>query len=70
VINPNLEDQKYLCVLTSLKKKMNIVKIRTNSRKLHSETRSQTILKMSWVERIFHLHDTNKYEDEKYFPLE
>jgi hypothetical protein len=38
VINPNLEDQKYLFVLTSVKKKINIAKIRTNSHELHSET--------------------------------
>jgi hypothetical protein len=31
VDNPNLEDQKYLSVLTSAKKKINIAKIRTNS---------------------------------------
>jgi hypothetical protein len=31
VINPNLEDQNYLSVLTSVKKKINIAKIRTNS---------------------------------------
>ena len=30
VINPTLEDQKYLSVLTSSKKKINIAKIRTN----------------------------------------
>ena len=36
VINPNLEDQKYLSILTSVKKKINIAKIRTNSHKLHS----------------------------------
>jgi hypothetical protein len=28
VVNPNLEDQKYLFVLTSLKKRINIAKIR------------------------------------------
>ena len=39
VINPNLEDQKYLSILTSLKKKINITKIRTNSHELHYETR-------------------------------
>jgi hypothetical protein len=38
VINPNLEDQNYLSVLTSVKKKINIAKIRTNSHELHSET--------------------------------
>ena len=38
VINPKLEDQKYLSLLTSSRKKINIVKIRTNSHELHSET--------------------------------
>jgi hypothetical protein len=44
VIDPNLEDQNYLSVLTSVKKKISIVKmgsimkkIRTNSHELHSE---------------------------------
>jgi hypothetical protein len=39
VINPNLEDQKYLSVLISTNKKINIAKIRTNSYELHSEIR-------------------------------
>ena len=38
VKNPTLEDQKYLFVLTSSKKKINIAKIRMNSHDLHSET--------------------------------
>jgi hypothetical protein len=38
VINLNLENQNYLSVLTSVKKKISIAKIRTNSHKLHSET--------------------------------
>ena len=38
VINPNLEDQKYLSVGTSSRKKINIDKIKTNSHQLHSET--------------------------------
>ena len=38
IINPNLEDHKYLSVLTSSKKKVNINKIRTNTHELHSET--------------------------------
>jgi hypothetical protein len=38
VINPNLEDQKYLYILSSLKKKINIDKIRVNSHELHSGT--------------------------------
>ena len=40
VINPTLEDQKYLSILTSSKKKINIAKIRTNAHELHSETSS------------------------------
>ena len=38
VINPTLDNQNYLSMLTSTKKKMNIAKIRTNSHELHSET--------------------------------
>jgi hypothetical protein len=40
VINHNIEDQNYQSVLPSLKKKISIAKIRTNSHELHSETRS------------------------------
>jgi hypothetical protein len=35
VVNLNLEDQKYLSILRSAKNKIKIVKIRTNSHKLH-----------------------------------
>jgi len=45
VINPTLEDQKYLSILTSSKKKINIAKIRTNSHELHSETGRWTVPK-------------------------
>jgi hypothetical protein len=45
MINPNLEDQNYLFVLSSIKKKINIAKIRTDSRELHSETTHWTIPK-------------------------
>ena len=38
VVNPNLEDQKYLSVLNSAKKKISIAKIQTNSHELHSNT--------------------------------
>jgi hypothetical protein len=37
VVSHNLEGQKYLFVLTSIRKRINIAKIRTNSRELHSE---------------------------------
>ena len=54
VVNPTLEDQKYLSVLTNSKKKINIAKIRTNSHELHSETCNWTVPKTPWVERICH----------------
>ena len=38
VINPTLDNQNYLSMLTSTKKKMNIARIRTNSHELRSET--------------------------------
>jgi hypothetical protein len=37
VVNPNFENKKYLFVLTTIKKKINIVKIRSNSHELHSD---------------------------------
>jgi hypothetical protein len=70
VINPNLEDKKYLSVLTSVKKKINIAKIRTNSHELHSETGHWSIPKTPWDERVCHLCDTKRVEDEKHFLLE
>jgi hypothetical protein len=42
VVNPNLEDQNYLSILKSVKKKINNAKIKTNSHQLHSETRHWT----------------------------
>jgi len=62
VINHNLEDQKYIFIIISVKKKINITKI-------HSETRHPIIPKMLWDERICHLCDTKKVEDEKHFLL-
>jgi hypothetical protein len=44
VINPNLEDKNYLFVLPSVKKKISIAKIKTNSHELLSETRCWSIL--------------------------
>ena len=70
IINPVLEDQKYLYVLTSSKKKINIVKIRTNSHELHSETGRWMVPKTPWVERICHLCENTNIEDEKHFLLE
>ena len=70
VINPNLEDQNYLFVLTSVKKKISIAKIRTNSHELHSEIGRWSIPKTQWEERVCHLCDTKNIEDEKHFLLD
>ena len=70
VINPTLKDQKYLLVLTSSKKKINIAKIRTNSHELHSETGRWAVPKTPWVERICHLCENMNIKDEKHFLLE
>ena len=69
VFNPNLEDRNYLLVLKSAKKKINIAKIRTNSHKLHSEIGHWKIPKTPWNERIYHLCDTNRVEDENHFQI-
>jgi hypothetical protein len=70
VFNPNLEDQKYLSILRSAKKKINIAKIRTNSHELHNETGRRTIPKTLWDERICHICDTKRVEYEKHFLLD
>ena len=70
VINPNLEDHKYLLVLTSSRKKINIAKIRMNSHELHSKIERWSIPKTPWVERIFHLCESMSVEDENHFLLE
>ena len=70
VINPNLEDHKYLSVVTISWKKINIDKIRINSHELHSETRRWSIPKSPWVERVCHLCESMSIEDEKHFLLE
>jgi len=67
-VNPNL--QKYLCVLTSLKKRINIAIIRTNSHEIHSESGHCTISITPWHERIHHLCDTNKVGDENHLILD
>jgi len=69
-INPNLEDQKYLSVITSSQKKINIAKIRMTSHELHSETRRWSIPKTPWAERICHLCESISVEDENHFLLE
>ena len=70
VINPNLEDQKYLLVVTSSQKKINIAKIRTNSRELHRETGRWSIPETPWANRVFYLCKSMSVEDENHFLLE
>jgi hypothetical protein len=70
VINFNLEDQNYLSVLPSVKKKIRIAKIQINSHELHSETWRWLIPKTPWNERVCHLCDTKKVEDENHFLLD
>jgi hypothetical protein len=70
VINPNLEDQNYLSIFPSVKKKISIAKIRTNSHELHSETRHCSIPKTPWDKRVCHLCDNKNVEYEKHFLLD
>lgn len=70
VSNPNLENQKYLPILTSVKNKINIAKLRTNSHDFHIKTRCWPILKTPWDETVCHLCDTKRVEDEKHFLLD
>ena len=70
VINPNLGEQKYLSVVTSSRKKINIANIRTNSHELHSETGHWSIPKTPWAEKVFHLSESMSIEDENNFLLE
>ena len=72
-----MEDQKYLSVLTSSQKKINIAKIRTNSHELgtnshelHSEMWIWSIPKTPWVEKVFHLCEPMSVDDENHFLLE
>ena len=56
--------------MPSVKKKISIAKIRTNSHKLHSETRHWSIPKTPWDGRVCHLCDSKTVEDEKQFLLD
>ena len=67
VINPTLEYHKYLFILTSSKKKINITKIRMNSHELHSETGPWEVPKTPWAEKICHLCENMNFEDENHF---
>jgi hypothetical protein len=69
VVNPNLEYQKYLFILTRINNKISIAKIWTNSYELYYETRRWTIPKMLWDEIICHLCDTKRLENEKELSL-
>ena len=70
VINPTLEDQKYLYVLTNSKKKISIAKIRTNSHGIHNETGRWEVPKTPLVKRICHFCENMNVEDKNHFLLE
>ena len=65
-----MEDHKYFSVETSSRNKINIPKIRTNSHELHRETGSWSIPKTPWAERVCHLCESMRVEDENHFLLE
>jgi len=46
VINPIVDNHKYLSMLTSTKSKMNITRIRTKSRELQSDTKRSSTPKI------------------------
>ena len=60
----------YFYVLTSVKKKINIAKMRTNPHELHIETWREKITKMPYDERNFHLYHTKKIKNEDHFLIE
>ena len=70
VINPNLEDQKYLSILTSSQKKINIAKIKTNGHDLHSGIGHWSIPKIPCAKMGCHLCECMSLEDENHFLLE
>ena len=70
VINPNLEDQKYLSIVTSSRNKINIAKIKTNGHELHSEIACWSIPKIPCAKTGCHLCESMSLEDENHFLLE
>jgi hypothetical protein len=70
VINHNLEYQNYLTIWTSVKKKISIAKIKTNSHWLHIEIGHWSIPKTPWDEIVCQLCYTKKNEDEKHVLLD
>ena len=69
-LNPNLEYYKYLSMVTTSWKKINIAKIRMKSHELHSETWLWFIPKTPWEEKVFHVCGSMSVEDENHFLLE
>jgi hypothetical protein len=67
VNNPTLEDKKYLSIISSFKKKINISKPRTNSHELLSKIRVWTRPKTPWDERICKVCNSNKIENGFFF---
>ena len=70
VVNPTLDNQNYLFVLSNNKKKMNISKIRTNSHELRTETERWYNPKTPWNDRICQICDSKQVEDQNNFFLD
>ena len=70
VINTNLEDHKYLLVVTSSQKKINISKIKMNYHELLSETWHWYIPKTPWAKMVCHLCESMSVDDENHFLLQ
>ena len=70
VINHNLEDHKYLSVVTSSRKKINIAKIRTNSHEIYSKPGHWSIPKTPWEKRVCHPCESMNVDYENHFLLE
>ena len=56
IINPKLEDKKYLSNVARFEKKIIIAKIRTNSHDTHTEIGKWTRPKTPWEGRIFKVY--------------
>ena len=68
VINPNLDDQKYLSVVTSSQKKINIAKIRMNMNSITKQSVGLFLKIHGW--KWFSICVSMSVEDENHFTLE
>ena len=65
-----MEYWRYLSVITTSQRKINIAKTRMNSHELHTKTGRWYIPKTLWVAKVFHMCQSMSIEDENHFLLE